>query len=121
MIVPAIASAVSELSLGGSLAPTGAQPASTAQTEPSTFGAGEASGTGPSSGSFGSELTEAISSLEKTQQSADSASQALATGKVANPESAVVTVEDAQLAMQLASQMRSKATEALQTIFQTQV
>jgi flagellar hook-basal body complex protein FliE len=32
-----------------------------------------------------------------------------------------VTVEDAALAMQLAAQIRTKATEAVQTIFQTQV
>jgi flagellar hook-basal body complex protein FliE len=70
---------------------------------------------------FGGELTEAISSLEQTQQSGNNASQALATGKVANPESAVVTVADAQMAMQLAAQIRTKATEATQTIFQTQV
>lgn len=72
-------------------------------------------------GGFGGELTNAISSLEKTQQSGDSAAQALATGNVADPEAAVVTVEDAQLAMQLASQIRNKATEAAQSIFQTQV
>jgi flagellar hook-basal body complex protein FliE len=71
--------------------------------------------------SFGSALTEAVSSLEKTQQSSDAASQALATGNVKDPEAAVVTVEDAQLAMQLAAQIRTKATEAVQTIFQTQV
>ena len=33
----------------------------------------------------------------------------------------MVTVEDAQLAMQLASQIRTKAVEATQQIFQTQV
>jgi flagellar hook-basal body complex protein FliE len=77
-------------------------------------------GVEPTSG-FGSELTNAISSLEKTQQSGDSAAQALATGNVKDPESAVVTVEDAQLSMQLASQIRTKATEAVQSIFQTQV
>ncbi len=33
----------------------------------------------------------------------------------------MVTVEEAQLAMQLASQIRTKATEATQQIFQTQV
>ena len=33
----------------------------------------------------------------------------------------MVTVEEAQLAMQLASQIRTKATEAAQQIFQTQV
>jgi flagellar hook-basal body complex protein FliE len=76
---------------------------------------------GGESGGFGGALTQAISSLDKTQQSADGAAQALATGTAANPESAVVTVEDAQLAMQLASQIRTKAVEAAQQIFQTQV
>ncbi len=73
------------------------------------------------SGGFGEALTQAISSLDKTQQSADGAAQALATGTASNPESAVVTVENAQLAMQLASQIRTKAVEATQQIFQTQV
>jgi len=83
--------------------------------------AGGTAAAGGEAGGFGGELTEAISSLEKSQESASSASQALATGKVADPESAVVTVEDAQLSMDLAAQIRSKATEATQTIFQTQV
>jgi flagellar hook-basal body complex protein FliE len=83
-------------------------------------GAGGVAAGGEASG-FGGELTEAISSLEKTQDSASSASQALAAGTASDPESAVVTVEDAQLAMELASQIRTKATEAAQNIFQTQV
>ena len=83
-------------------------------------GAGGVEGTGGGS-SFGSELTNAISSLEGSQQSAASASQALATGRVNDPEAAVTTVEDASLEMQLAAQIRTKATEAAQTIFQTQV
>jgi flagellar hook-basal body complex protein FliE len=78
-------------------------------------------GVGGEAGGFGGELTEAISSLEQTQDSASSASQALATGNVTDPESAVVTVEDAQMAMELAGQIRTKATEAVQNIFQTQV
>jgi flagellar hook-basal body complex protein FliE len=82
-------------------------------------GAGGASGA--SSNSFGNELTEAISSLEGTQTSADSAAQSLATGTAKDPESAVVSVEDAQMAMDLASQLRTKAVEAAQNIFQTQV
>ncbi len=76
---------------------------------------------GGESGGFGEALTQAISSLDQTQQSADGAAQALATGTASNPESAVVTVEDAQLSMQLASQIRTKAVEAAQQIFQTQV
>ncbi len=82
-------------------------------------GAGVEAGGGTPS--FGSELTGAISSLEQGQQSAASASQALASGKVSDPEAAVTTVEDAALEMQLAAQIRSKAAEAAQTIFQTQV
>jgi len=80
-----------------------------------------AEATGGGTPSFGSALTDAISSLESSQQSASSASQALANGTVTDPEAAVSTVEDAALAMQLAAQIRSKATEAAQTIFNTQV
>ncbi len=90
-------------------------------TESSTAPSGvEGTGGGEASG-FGEALTQAISSLDKTQQGADGAAKALATGTAANPESAVVTVENAQLAMQLASQIRTKAVEAAQQIFQTQV
>jgi flagellar hook-basal body complex protein FliE len=71
--------------------------------------------------SFGNQLTSAISSLEGTQQSAAGAAQSLATGTATDPESAVVTVQDAQMAMDLAATLRTKATEAAQSIFQTQV
>ncbi|HEV3072188.1 MAG TPA: flagellar hook-basal body complex protein FliE [Solirubrobacteraceae bacterium] len=81
---------------------------------------GGAAGAGPGNG-FSGALTEAISSLEKTQQSGDSAARGLATGTVSDPQSAVVTVQDAQLAMQLAAQIRTKAVEAATNIFQTQV
>lgn len=70
---------------------------------------------------FGNALTSAISSLEGTQQSAASAAQSLATGTATDPESAVVTVQDAEMAMDLAATIRTKATEAAQSIFQTQV
>jgi flagellar hook-basal body complex protein FliE len=82
---------------------------------------GTSGGSGATAPSFGSELSEAISSLESTQQSADGAAQSLATGTAKDPEGAVVTVEDAQMAMDLAAQLRTKATEAAQSIFQTQV
>jgi flagellar hook-basal body complex protein FliE len=80
----------------------------------------EATGGGEAT-SFGSELSSAISSLESTETHADSAAQSLATGTAKDPESAVVTVQDAQMAMDLAAQIRTKATEAAQSIFQTQV
>jgi flagellar hook-basal body complex protein FliE len=106
--------------LGHSERPAGASAvtgAGEAQPAQSTEGAAGVTGTG----GFGAALTSAVSSLDQTQQSADSAAQALATGSVSDPESAVVTVEEAQLAMQLAGQIRTKATEAAQQIFQTQV
>ena len=87
-------------------------------------GAGLAGGeaaAGSAGTSFTGQLGQAIASLETTQQSASNASQALATGTVKDPASAVMTVEDAQLAMDLAAQIRTKATEAAQSIFQTQV
>jgi len=114
------------LSLGG---PAGAEPTAGggAVTGSGEIGGGsngasgvEGAGSGEPGG-FGAALTEAISSLDQSQQSGSSAAQALATGTASNPESAVVTVEDAQLAMQLASQIRTKAVEAAQQIFQTQV
>jgi flagellar hook-basal body complex protein FliE len=72
-------------------------------------------------GSFGGMLTNAISSLEKTQTDAATASQQLATGTATDPTQVVTTVERARLAMQLASQLRTKSVEAFNDIFHTQV
>jgi flagellar hook-basal body complex protein FliE len=73
------------------------------------------------SGSFGSVLSDALSSLQQTQTNATSASQALATGQATDPTQAVTAVENASLAMDLASQIRTKLVDATNTIFQTQV
>jgi flagellar hook-basal body complex protein FliE len=70
---------------------------------------------------FGQMLGDSISSLSKTQTDAASASQSLATGQASDPTAVVMAVERAQLAMQLASQIRTKAVEAAQDIFHTQV
>jgi flagellar hook-basal body complex protein FliE len=130
VIVPPIGSLAGELSAAGQSGDLShGAGAGVGQSEglgqSGAVGQGEAalggtSGTGPGDG-FSGALTHAISSLEQSQQSSDSASQALATGTVSDPESAVVTVQDAQLEMQLAAQIRTKATEAVQSIFQTQV
>ena len=76
---------------------------------------------GGSGGGFGGMLSDSIKSLEATQNDAASASQDLATGKATDPTEVVMKVERAQLAMQLASQIRTKAVEAAQDIFHTQV
>ncbi|HEY7934565.1 MAG TPA: flagellar hook-basal body complex protein FliE [Solirubrobacteraceae bacterium] len=118
MILPAIGAVGHAASIPGLYPPT-----ATTQSGPASAVAPALEGTagaGPSGG-FEQTLMGAISSLEATQQNAASAAQGLATGKVSDPESAVVTVEDAQLAMDLASQIRNKATEVAQSIFQIQV
>ncbi len=96
-----------------SMAVTGAewqiQPISPAQPA-------QESGTG-----FGSMLGSALDSLAQTQVEAAEGAQALATGTASDPTAVVMSVERAQLSMQLASQIRTKLVEAAQDIFHTQV
>jgi flagellar hook-basal body complex protein FliE len=76
----------------------------------------------PASGSgFGGALAKQIGQLDQMQQDAASASRDLATGRATDPASTVMTIERARLAMQLASQIRTKGVEALQDVFHTQV
>jgi flagellar hook-basal body complex protein FliE len=72
-------------------------------------------------GGFGAMLSSSLQGLADTQTEAASAAQALATGQATDPTAVVMAVERAQLAMQLASQIRTKAVEAAQDIFHTQV
>ena len=82
--------------------------------------AGAGAGAGAATG-FGGLLGDAISSLAKTQQDAAAGAQALAAGTAEDPTAVVMAVERAQLAMQLASQVRTKVVEAAQDLFHTQV
>jgi flagellar hook-basal body complex protein FliE len=82
----------------------------------STQAGGAASGSG-----FGAMLGQSIQALTATQEDAATASQQLATGQATDPTAVVMSVERAQLAMQLASQIRTKAVEAAQDLFHTQV
>ena len=79
------------------------------------------SGTEATGSGFGDLLGKSLGSLATTQQQAADAAQALATGQASDPTAVVMAVERAQLAMQLASQIRTKAVEAAQDIFHTQV
>ena len=72
-------------------------------------------------GGFGGMLSSSLQGLSDLQTEAASQSQALATGQASDPTSVVMAVERAQLAMQLAGQIRTKAVEAAQDIFHTQV
>jgi flagellar hook-basal body complex protein FliE len=79
------------------------------------------SGTSSSGGGFAGALTKAMDGLQQGQDAADAASQGLATGKVTDPTQAITAVSNAQLEMELASQLTSKGISDVQTIFQTQV
>ena len=83
-------------------------------------GAGAGAVQGEGSG-FGSMLADQLGQLEATQNEAADASQALATGKATDPEAVVMAVERARLSMQLASTLRTKAVEAVNDVFHTQV
>ena len=79
--------------------------------------AGGASG----AGGFGSMIAGKLGELDKLQGAAAQSAQDLATGKATDPTSVVMAVEKARLSMQLASQIRTKALEAVNDIFHTQV
>ena len=72
-------------------------------------------------GSFGNQLTGAINSLDQTQVNASNTSEQLATGQISDPTQAITSVENASLAMDLASQIRTKLADAVNEVFQTQV
>jgi flagellar hook-basal body complex protein FliE len=77
---------------------------------------------GPSAGtSFASELSNALDSVQQAQTTAATSEQGLATGAITDPTQAITAVENAQMAMELASQVSQKATSDVQTIFSTQL
>lgn len=70
---------------------------------------------------FAGVLAQQIGRLQTLQDQAADASQALATGQATDPTAVVMAVEKAQLAMQLASTVRTKAVDALSDVLHTQV
>jgi flagellar hook-basal body complex protein FliE len=123
-MIPPISGAVGPLGAGEwSVSPIGAlgsaDPAVGVNGVTDATGVGAVGGTGGSG--FAGALSNAIDSLEQTQASATSASQALATGKLTDPTQAVTAVENASLEMQLASQIRTKAVEAVTDVFHTTI
>ena len=115
-MIPAISGAIGPLGPSewgvGSVGSVGSTPG--AVQDPSAV-----AGTGDNS--FSGTLTNAINSLEQTQVQGTTAAQGLATGQVSDPTQAITAVENASLAMDLASQIRTKLVDATQNIFQTQV
>jgi flagellar hook-basal body complex protein FliE len=76
---------------------------------------------GTTGAGFGDALGKSLKSLGDSQIEASAAAQALASGQATDPTAVVMAVERAQLAMQLASQIRTKAVESIQDVFHTQV
>jgi flagellar hook-basal body complex protein FliE len=74
-----------------------------------------------SGGGFGAVLGQSLQSLANTQDQASAAAQQLASGQATDPTAVVMAVERAQLAMQMASQIRTNAVSAAQDLLHTQV
>lgn len=83
--------------------------------------ANDVAATSGSGGGFGGMLTQQIDNLSNLQDAATTASQSLADGTATDVSSVVTAVEKAQLAMQLAGQIRTKGSEAINDIFHTQI
>jgi flagellar hook-basal body complex protein FliE len=117
MTLPPVAALGAEWQIPGLTSPP------QAPTGPSaTDAVGGIDGVAPSGGSsFGNVLTQQIGNLTDLQESAASASQSLANGTATDVSSVVTAVEKAQLAMQLAGQIRTKGSEAINDIFHTQI
>ena len=80
--------------------------------------------TAPSTGSgsgFAGALGKAIGSVQADQDAATQAVQGMVSGTATDPTQAVMALERARLSMQLAGQIRTKAVEAFQDVFHTQI
>jgi flagellar hook-basal body complex protein FliE len=109
-MIPAL-SGVSALGSAASLGSVGSIGSASSVAQPAKTG----------SASFGSALTSAINGLDQTQNTASTDAQGLATGTISDPTTAVTAVENASLAMDVASQIQNKLVSAETTLFQLQV
>lgn len=120
-MIPAISGAIGPLG-AGEWSVSGLGGSAALDATGTTSAAGDLAGVSGTNGTtFQGALTNAISALEQTQATATDAAQALATGKATDPTQAVTAVENASLEMQLAAQIRTKAVEAANDIFHTQI
>jgi len=71
--------------------------------------------------SFAGMLGEQLGKLTDLQTEAADQSRQLATGQATDPTTVVMAVERARLAMQVASQLRTKGVEAVNDVLHTQV
>lgn len=73
------------------------------------------------SGGFAGALGKAMEAVQADQTAATDAVRSIAAGTAEDPTAAIMALERARLSMQLAGQVRTKATEALQDVLHTQV
>jgi flagellar hook-basal body complex protein FliE len=118
MTIPPVAALGAEWQIPG----IGAPGAPTAAGATDALGTGGVDGVAPAGGAgFGDMLAKQVGNLTDLQESAATASQSLANGTATDVSSVVTAVEKAQLAMQLAGQIRTKGSEAINDIFHTQI
>jgi flagellar hook-basal body complex protein FliE len=72
-------------------------------------------------GGFGQMLASSLDKLDQVQANADQQVQGLATGNAQDLSTVVMSVEQASLEVQLASQVRNKAVDAYNDIFRMQI
>jgi flagellar hook-basal body complex protein FliE len=89
---------------------------------PAGLNAGQTNGPVDKAGdSFGDLVGKAVEQLDQMQQQADTASVQVATGGDIELHTAMVTMEESSLAMQLALQVRNKVVDSYQEIMRMQV
>jgi flagellar hook-basal body complex protein FliE len=88
----------------------------TAATNVNAIGGGSAGGQ-----NFGDALTNAINSMDQTQNTASVDATQVATGQSTDPTQAITAVENASLQMDFASQIRNSIDTDATTLFQTQL
>ena len=71
--------------------------------------------------SFGSMLTKSIGEVNKTQVTGYNAMEQIATGKVENLQKAVQQIEEAELSLKLALEVKNKALNAYKEVMRMQV
>ena len=71
--------------------------------------------------SFGDMLTKSLGELNKTQLSGYNAMEQIATGKVENLQKAVQQIEEAELSLKLALEVKNKALSAYKEVMRMQV
>lgn len=77
--------------------------------------------TDPSQKSFADTLTEAVGNVNQMQKEADVKAQQLATGKTTDIPDVMMSVEKADIALRLMTQVRNKMIEAYQDMMKMQV